>query len=112
MVDIIVKNQRQNKKKKMEKEKMLGGEYFDPNDKVLLEEKKYAKELLSIYNQTEEWEDGERYRILKRLFGKSGELITIEPSFRCDYGKNIYIDEEFYAYYIALPIVYSLKNWY
>ena len=78
---------------------MLGGEYYDANDKELLEDKKFAQKLLVLYNQTEEWEDGERYRILKTLLGKSGELITIEPSFRCDYGKNIYIGEEFYANY-------------
>lgn len=37
-------------------------------------------------------DEGEkRKEILHRLFGKCSELTFIEPSFRCDYGFNIFI---------------------
>ena len=98
-----------------EKEKMLSGECYDPMDKVILEEKMYAQKLLYHYNRTEEWEGGKRYKILKMLLGNSGELVTIELSFRCDYGKNIFIGEEFYANYDCVmldtcPIVIGDKR--
>lgn len=35
--------------------------------------------------------------LLKELFGSTGETIYIEPSFRCNYGYNIHVGENFYA---------------
>src|SRR5699024_12551036 len=35
--------------------------------------------------------------MLKVIFGSTGENIGIEPNFRCDYGYNIHVGENFYA---------------
>ena len=35
--------------------------------------------------------------LLKRLLGKTGENLIIEPPFACDYGYNIEVGENFYA---------------
>ncbi len=38
-----------------------------------------------------------RAEILKSLFRQTGKKIHIEPAFRCDYGENITVGENFYA---------------
>ncbi|MGJ9457333.1 maltose acetyltransferase domain-containing protein [Oceanobacillus sp. CF4.6] len=82
---------------KTEKEKMLDGELYDAADPQLLEERKNARKLTRLYNQTLETEENKRNELLKELFGSTGNNLYIEPTFRCDYGKNIYVGENFYA---------------
>lgn len=80
-----------------EKEKMLNGELYDPADQELVKTRENARRLTRFYNQTLETEYEERTKILKELFGSTGEKIFIEPNFRCDYGSNIHVGESFYA---------------
>lgn len=82
---------------KSEKEKMISGEFYNPADEVLVEERLKARKLTRLYNQTIETDVEERSAILKDLFGKTGENIFVEPTFRCDYGYNIHVGENFYA---------------
>ncbi|WP_085522820.1 sugar O-acetyltransferase [Tuberibacillus sp. Marseille-P3662] len=79
-----------------EKNKMLHGQLYQPTDATLVKEQKKAKRLTRLYNQTLETEDSKRTEILKDLFGSTGENIFIEPHFRCDYGYNIHVGENFY----------------
>src|SRR5690625_6980033 len=44
-----------------------------------------------------EMEHQKRAEILRELLGGTGENIDIQPTFRCDYGSNIYVGENFYA---------------
>lgn len=82
---------------KTEKEKMLNSELYDGADPQLVKEREHARKLTRQFNQTLETELDERRDILNNLFGSIGERIYIEPSFRCDYGSNIYIGDNFYA---------------
>ena len=82
---------------KTEKEKMLNGELYNSQDQTLVKERENARRLTRLYNGTVETEYKERTRLLKELFGSMGENIYIEPNFRCDYGYNIHIGENFYA---------------
>jgi maltose O-acetyltransferase len=79
-----------------EKEKMLAGELYDAFDMQLLSERAYAKRTTKLFNESD---DENKIDILKKLFGKTGENFIIEPNFRCDYGSNIYVGENFYANY-------------
>lgn len=81
---------------KSEKEKMLAGEYYSINDE-LISEMKNARRLTRLFNSTNEDEIEKRKDILKELLGSCGEKIYIEPTFKCDYGSNIYIGENFFA---------------
>ncbi len=38
-----------------------------------------------------------RSSLLKDWFGSTGENLHMEQPFRCDYGNNIYVGENFYA---------------
>ncbi|MFD2211979.1 maltose acetyltransferase domain-containing protein [Virgibacillus halophilus] len=82
---------------KTEKEKMLAGELYHAGDQQLVKERLQARKLTRLFNQTSEDETPKRSELLKALFGSTGNELSIEPSFRCDYGYNIHIGENFYA---------------
>lgn len=80
-----------------EKEKMLAEELYDPRDEELRQDAARSRRLTRLFNSTTEEQKEYRVMLLKELFGSTGEHIHIEPPFHCDYGKNIYIGENFYA---------------
>ncbi|WP_102348960.1 maltose acetyltransferase domain-containing protein [Bacillus sp. Marseille-P3661] len=82
---------------KTEKEKMLNGEFYNPNDNELSEDRINARRLTRLYNKTRETEENTRNKLLKQLLGSAGKRLYIEPTFRCDYGYNIHVGENFYA---------------
>lgn len=82
---------------KTEKEKMLSGELYQAGDAELTQERLNARRLTRLYNQTTETDLEERTRLLKSLFGSTGQNLYVEPTFRCDYGYNIHVGENFYA---------------
>jgi maltose O-acetyltransferase len=82
---------------KSEKQKMLAGELYNAADLELVKERENARRLTRLYNHTTETENENRTRILKELFGSTGEQFFIEPAFKCDYGYNIHIGENFFA---------------
>ncbi len=82
---------------KSEKEKMLNGELYDAGDDQLTKDRLNARRLSRLYSQTGENEGSIRTELLKELFGSTGNYISIEPNFKCDYGYNIHVGENFYA---------------
>lgn len=80
-----------------EKEKMLSGQLYNASDEELNEMRKQARLLFEEYNRTSITDKDARNSLLKKLFGNAGDEIFIEPSFRCDYGSNIYVGNNFYA---------------
>lgn len=81
-----------------EKEKCLLGQLYDANyDPEILADREKAKELLYDYNRLRPSQQTERTGLLKKLLGKTGENLIIEPPFACDYGYNIEVGENFYA---------------
>ncbi|HEY2491827.1 MAG TPA: sugar O-acetyltransferase [Paenibacillus sp.] len=82
-----------------EKEKMLSGKLYKAFGEELFGERQYAKELVFDYNTLRPSEVEQRQNIMKKLLGETGKEFFIEPPFRCDYGYNIYIGENFYSNY-------------
>lgn len=81
---------------KTEKEKMLVGQFYDANDKELIKEREYTKDLIFDYNHTRPSENEKRQEIIKQLLKVKGSF-HIEAPFYCDYGYNIELGENFYA---------------
>ena len=81
---------------RIEKQKMIAGEYYRPADETLRSDRLRARQLIHRYNLTAPDEKNERQAVLHDLLGQS-EGAYIEPSFRCDYGYNIYLGKDFYA---------------
>jgi len=82
-----------------EKEKMLNGKLYRGFEQKLIDERQYAKELLFEFNNLNPNEIHKRNDIIKRLFGKISGNFFIEPPFRCDYGYNISVGNNFYTNY-------------
>ena len=80
-----------------EKEKMLAGEWYRASDSELREAHRRALRLAREINQTTEEDVAKRKSLFRELLGRVGKTFHIEPPFRCDYGFNIFLGENFYA---------------
>ncbi len=79
-----------------ELEKMIAGELYNPLVPELEEARTKAKKMCMEYNNLPIEAQTEKTEILKKLFGRTGKRIAIEPNFFCDYGFNIECGENFY----------------
>lgn len=82
-----------------EKAKMISGKPYKAFGNELLKERQYAKEQVFKFNSFHPNEITKRNEVLKKLLGKIKSTFFIEPPFRCDYGYNIEIGENFYSNY-------------
>lgn len=82
-----------------QKDRMLSGDLYIADDPELAKDFHKAKRLLREYNQTTEYQEADRKKILDDLFKQSGQKIHIEPPFHTDYGCNTVIGENFYSNY-------------
>lgn len=81
-----------------EREKMLNHEIYNANkDDALLNERLECKTKCQIYNNLPIKDVDGRADQIKKILGKTGENINIEPDFWCDYGSLIEVGENFYA---------------
>lgn len=81
-----------------EKEKMLAQKLYDANyDTQLEQERLECKALCQEYNNLPIKDIEGRHIFIKKILGKTGEQVHIEPVFWCDYGYNIQVGENFYA---------------
>lgn len=81
---------------KSEKEKMLSGDYYLADDKELVMDRDYAKNLIFDFNNTRPSEKEKGREILRNLIHTKGSF-HIEAPFYCDYGYNIEVGNNFYA---------------
>lgn len=82
-----------------EKEKMLSGKLYNALDDELRNDMGECKEKLYKFNNMLMSETEERVELLRTILGDSGKFLYIEPPFYCDYGKNIFIGDKFFANY-------------
>ena len=82
-----------------ETERMLTGEPYDPMAPELVADRKRASDLARRYSATSEAERTRRETLLRELFGGVGDAFTVEPPFRCDYGYNVVVGDDFFANY-------------
>lgn len=70
---------------------MVRGELYQAGDAELLELRRRSRELCARFNAGED--------VLRELLGSCGSVLTVEATFRCDYGFNLHVGENFYANY-------------
>lgn len=80
-----------------EKEKMLAGKIYDPNDGELLALRRQAHKLCKDYNDTYEDEEEKRGEILNKLLPDRGEGSYLQGPVYFDYGIFTKIGKNFYA---------------
>lgn len=77
--------------------RMLGGEMYNAADPYLIERLEKTRELLHEFNLLPPSRKDELKALLQRVLGAYGENFHFNQPFRCDYGSNIYIGENFFA---------------
>lgn len=85
-----------------QKERMLAGLPYKAWLDGLREERRENKLKIYDYNLTRPDEKKKMKELIKKILGKTGEEIFIEQPFRCDYGKNIEVGNNFFANYNCL----------
>ena len=76
--------------------RLQNGMIYNDFDKDLFDRRVAAKKLFRAYNKTDDEEVVLRYQIMQQLFQKVGENVWIEPDFKCEFGKNIIIENDVY----------------
>lgn len=75
-------------------QKMTAGDWYDPGDAEITARRDYSHAACRHFNA----ENGPgRMAILAGLFGSAGKNLYVEPMFRCDYGFNVHVGDNFYA---------------
>ena len=82
-----------------QKERMLANLPYKAWLDGLSEERTENAKRIYEYNNLSPERWNERPALLKKILGKTGESINIQPPFRCDYGYNIEVGENFFANY-------------
>ena len=77
-------------------EKLQNGQIYNDFDNDLFQRRIAAKKLFRKYNKTEDEEVELRNQIMNDLFKHVGKDVWIEPDFRCEFGKNITIEDNVY----------------
>ncbi len=80
-----------------QRELMLSGKIYDPNDPELLELRIKAHKLSFEYNATPETEMKKRQEIMEELIGELGENVYLQGPIQFDYGCFTSIGERTYA---------------
>lgn len=96
-------------------EKMISSQLYNAEVEELRAMRARAARLchqLDQLDQLDPTEEEARLALLRELLGSTGERLTINSGFKCDYGSNITIGENFYANYNCVildcaPIVFG-----
>lgn len=81
-----------------ELEKMQRGLLYDANyDPDLLQARIRCKDLCFEFNHLKPSSLSEQKKLIRNLFGKTGNQFCITAPFWCDYGYNIEVGENFYT---------------
>jgi acetyltransferase-like isoleucine patch superfamily enzyme len=82
-----------------QKERMLAGLPYKAWLDGLAEERLENKKRVFRFNNMEPDKFEEKIKLIKEIFGKTGENVFVEAPFHCDYGDNIEVGENFFANY-------------
>ncbi|MEO5765238.1 MAG: sugar O-acetyltransferase [Casimicrobiaceae bacterium] len=69
--------------------RMLAGTLYDPADPALMLARRRARKLTHDFNHAPPGAVALRGRLLRRLLGRCGATVLVEPPFFCDYGTHI-----------------------
>lgn len=82
-----------------QKERMLAGQPYKPWLDGLAEDRLACKSLLFRLNNLPPEDEDTREELFRKVLGKCGKNVWLESPFRCDYGYNIEVGDNFYGNY-------------
>lgn len=77
--------------------KMLRGEVYEATYAPFIELLRHTRSLLHRYNTADPLDAPALDAMLRSLLGRCGSVVTVNPPFRCDYGCNVRVGENFFA---------------
>lgn len=77
--------------------KMLDGEVYEASHHLFHEKLMATRIAIREFNELRPDETVRMEEILRGLFGRCGKTIYVNQPFRCDYGCNIHVGENFFA---------------
>lgn len=80
-----------------EKEKMIQGKMYRSSDETLVNDRLKSRQFQKTFNALDVSQKEQRDGLLRKWLGTVGSNAYIEPTFKCDYGYNIHVGENFYA---------------
>lgn len=83
-------------RQKSQKERMIAGEFYNPNDKELILARVRARMLADRFNKTKAWNILYRTRLIKKMFPNGADGAFFEPNIRIEYGFNVKFGKNFY----------------
>jgi maltose O-acetyltransferase len=86
--------------RRSEKEKMLAGELYRPEDPELLAERLRCQSLLASFNA--EPDEARRASMLREILGSAADGAIVLPPFLCDYGYNVSLSHRVFINYNAV----------
>lgn len=78
---------------------MIAGELYNPYDTELAEKHALAQKHIEEFNQTPFNEFSKRGDLLQNLLGNIGANVEVKKPFYCDYGVNIFINDNAFVNY-------------
>lgn len=78
-------------------QKMMSGQRYDASHPYLQQRLRETRRAIRTFNDLMPDQETERRALLRSLLGSTGERFTINQPFRCDYGCNIHVGENFFA---------------
>ena len=83
-------------RQKSQKERMIAGEFYNPNDKELILARVRARMLADRFNRTKAWNIPYRTRLIRKMFPNGADGAFFEPNIRIEYGFNVKFGKNFY----------------
>lgn len=78
-----------------EYEKMISGKLYNARDAELTRMRRKARTCLDQLNRsTKSVQGGNGQKLFRKIFGKVGPGLWLQPPFYCDYGRNIELGED------------------
>lgn len=78
-------------------EKMMSGEIYEASHPHLISELEKTREMIWEFNNLRPSQKSEMREIIDKLLGSHTDNFQINQPFRCDYGCNIHIGDNFFA---------------
>lgn len=83
-------------------QRMLSGKMYNDLSSELMKKRNDVVLLTNRYNRSYGEAQRVRESILRDILGGMGENVNFEPDFRCEFGSNIFIGNNFLLYWTAI----------
>ena len=77
--------------------RMATGAMYDDLTPELIAARAETVQAIDVYNRSYGRPAEEREALLRRIVGSMGREVSLEPTFRCEFGRNIHLGSHFFA---------------